>query len=268
MNWLTRGNRRRRERPRAPSPRVPWLAIGSVVATLALIAGVGATGRWLLNRPVTRVVINGQFERVSADQLEAVLRPLVGKGFLAADLREVQARVAGVPWVATARVARRWPNTLTVTITEEEPAARWGAAGLLNREGRLFVRAATHIPAELPRLAGPAGSEAEVAARYVAIREELLPLGLGLSALSLDRRGAWSLMLSNGVAVRLGSVDLDTRLARLYEALDTVLGAQAADVQFVDLRYTNGFSVGWKQARPNRASEDEPLPFAEELPRA
>jgi len=192
----------------------------------------------------------------------------MGKGFLAADLDAIRDQVTALPWVATARVSRRWPGTLDVTVTEEEPAARWGADGLLNPQGRLFVRHTSHIPAELPRLSGPEGSEAEVAARYVAINEKLVERGLVAAALALDGRGAWTLVLSNGIGVRLGSQDVDARLARFYEALDTVVGPVAADVQFVDMRYTNGFSVGWKQQRAASAAPGDERPRMEALPRA
>ncbi|MDH4023639.1 MAG: cell division protein FtsQ/DivIB, partial [Gammaproteobacteria bacterium] len=253
MKLFGRGNRKRREQPAVRLPAIPWMAIGSVVGVLVM-AGILVTAvRWVLNRPVERVVINGEFERVSADRLEAVLRKAMGKGFLGADLHAIQEQVMAQPWVATARVSRQWPDTLDITITEEEPAARWGADGLLNPQGRLFVRHTTHIPAELPRLSGPEGSEAEVAARFIAIQERLVERGLRLAALDLDGRGAWSLVLSNGVSVRLGSQDVDARLTRFYDALDNVVLPVAADVQFVDMRYTNGFSVGWKQRRSARS---------------
>ncbi len=275
MKLFGRGNRKRREEPRIKLPPIPWVAISSVLGVVVFVGGLVTAGRWALNRPVERVVINGEFERVSADQLESVLRKAMGKGFLAADLRSIQEQVAGLPWVATARVSRQWPDTLDVTVTEEQPAARWGAGGLLNAQGRLFIRHTTHIPAELPRLSGPEGSEAEVAARYVAIHEQLVERGLGVAALELDGRGAWTMLLSNGIGVRLGSQDVEVRLARFFEALDTVVAPVAVDVQFVDMRYTNGFSVGWKQQRAARSRGDQPadpepaadLPL-ESLPRA
>jgi len=269
MRLLGRGNRRRREEPRVKLPPIPWVAITTVLGVVLFVAGIVTAGRWALNRPVQEVVLKGQFERVSADQLEAVLRQAVGKGFLAADLRTIQSEVAALPWVASAQVSRQWPDVLDVTVTEEIPAARWGADGLLNAQGRLFVRHTTHIPAELPRLAGPDGSETEVAARYVAIHEQLVERGLGVAALELDGRGAWTMLLSNGIGVRLGSRDVEERLARFYEALDSVIAPVAVDVQFVDMRYTNGFAVGWKQQRAARSGEpDSAIPPGEPLPRA
>lgn len=268
MKFFERANRKRRDEPVIKLPAIPWVAISSVVGVVVMAAGLVTAARWVLNRPVERVVINGEFERVSADQLEAVLRKAMGKGFLAADLVAIQEQVTAQPWVATARVSRQWPDTLDVTVTEEEPAARWGADGLLNPQGRLFVRHTTHIPAELPRLNGPEGSETEVAARFVAIQERLVERGLRIAALELDGRGAWTLVMSNGIGVRLGSQDVESRLNRFFEALDTVVTPVAADVQFVDMRYTNGFSIGWKQSRAAINAVDEELHTREALPRA
>lgn len=249
MNLWSRGNRKRREAPLKKLPPIPWARIGSALVVVAVLAGGYAGARWLLDRPVERVVINGEFERVSADGLEAALRPYMGRGFLAAPLDRIQQKVRDIPWVASARVSRRWPDTLEVTITEEQPAARWGEAGLLNPQGRLFVRHASHVPAELPRLNGPEGTETVVAERYVAIQEQLVQRGLGLASLELDGRGAWTFQMSNGIQVRLGSLDVDVRLSRFYAALDRVLAGMAEDVRYIDMRYTNGFAVGWKQSR-------------------
>ena len=268
MKLFGRGNRKRREEPRVKLPPIPWVALSSTIGVLILVGGLFTAGRWVLNRPVERVVFNGKFERVSADQLESVLRKAMGKGFLAADLDAIQAKVGALPWVATARVSRQWPDTLDVTVTEETPAARWGADGLLNPQGRLFVRHTSHIPAELPRLNGPEGSEADVAARYVAVQEQLVERGLAVDALELDGRGAWTIVLSNGIGVRLGCQDVDARLTRFYEALDTVVTPVATDVQFVDMRYTNGFSIGWKQQRAASAATEEEPPPTEVRPRA
>ena len=130
MKLFERANRKRRDQPVIKLPAIPWVAISSVLGVVVMAAGLVTAARWVLNRPVERVVISGEFERVSADQLEAVLRKAMGQGFLAADLVAIQEQVAAQPWVATARVSRQWPDTLDVTVTEEEPAARWGADGL------------------------------------------------------------------------------------------------------------------------------------------
>lgn len=243
---LRRRNRRRREAPRIELPSIPWWLLLNLLGAVVAVSGLGLLGLWVMDRPIEKVVVNAAFQRVTADQLEAILRPHVGEGFVSIGLRDIQHQLAGVPWVARARVSRRWPGTLEVTITEEIPAARWGRAGLLNGRGRLFVSEATHIPRGLPQLDGPQGQERRVARRFVAIQEQLVQRGLTATALRLDERGAWRFRLSNGIEVRLGSEAVDERQALFFRALDRVVAARAEEVDYVDMRYANGFTVGWK----------------------
>jgi cell division protein FtsQ len=83
----------------------------------------------------------------------------------------------------------------------------------------------------------------------VALQEQLVARGLSVVSLRLDDRGAWSFQLSNGIRVRLGSDQVDERLARFFRALDVVVAGVTEEVDYLDLRYTNGFAVGWKPAR-------------------
>ncbi len=251
-----RRNRRRRDAPRIELPTIPWWSLLSVLGAVLVVGGLGLLGLWAMDRPIEKVVVNAAFQRVTADQLEAILRPHVGEGFVSIDLHDIQEQLAGVPWVARARVSRRWPGTLEVTITEEIPAARWGRAGLLNARGRLFVSEATHIPRGLPRLEGPEGSEQRVARRFVKIQEQLVQRGLTANGLRLDERGAWTFRLSNGIEVRLGSEAVDERQAMFFRALDRVVAARAEEVDYVDMRYANGFTVGWKVGDSAKAAAD------------
>jgi cell division protein FtsQ len=217
-----------------------WLAATGVAAWLTFH---GSTV--LLDRPIEALEIEGAFQRVVPEKIEGVLRPEIGSGFLTVDLDALRARIESLEWVDRAHVRRRWPSVLHVTVIEQEPAARWGSSGLLNTRGELFVTEPRDVPAELPELVGPQGSHRTVASRYLALREELAARGLTLASVKLDARGAWTFRMGNGVEVRLGRRDIDARLERFVDALGTILGPQLADIEYVDMRYSNGFSVGW-----------------------
>lgn len=248
---LRRRNRRKAQRPKRQwqLPAVDWRRVILGVASSIVVAAVYVSTVWLMNRPIEEVVIRGAFERVSAMQLQEALAGHVRTGFLSANLDQIRREATDIPWVATARVRRVWPGTVEVTVAEEQPAACWGERGLLNMEGELFVTDSSHIPAELPRLHGPAGSERQVARQYFLIEQRLEQRGLAAVALDLDARGAWTLQLNNGVQVRLGARDIDQRLERFFVALDQAVTMQVEQVEYVDMRYTNGFAIGWKGAR-------------------
>jgi len=237
--------------------RIPWVRLVTICTVGAISALVYVTTLWLMNRPIRAVVIDGAFARVSAIQVEDALSPHVQAGFLSADLKTMRRQLTELPWVANATLRRRWPGTIEVRIEEQSPAARWQDTGLLNIDGELFVDDVTHAPAELPLLSGPRGSERRVAKMYFRIEERLERRGMAATALRLDDRGAWELLLNSGIRVRLGARMIEARLDRLFEALDKVVAARAEDVDYIDMRYTNGFAIGWKnQASMNAKAGD------------
>jgi cell division protein FtsQ len=242
-----------KKKPKADKKRLQWPAFlsnwrvyvrrGSVV--LVLVGALSAL-TWALDRPVKVISIDGSFQRVSPQQIEKAVAPFASEGFMSANLADIQRAVETLPWVDHARIARRWPNSLRVSVTEQTAAARWGESGLLNTRGELFVRTAAHVPAELPRLSGPEGSEGQVAQRYLAVQGRMQEAGLRIAALRLDERGAWEMDLDSGVTVRLGRRDVDERIDRFVHTASQVISHRLSEVNYVDMRYSNGFAIGWR----------------------
>jgi cell division protein FtsQ len=218
-----------------------------------VLAGVGTLllawlARGYLDRPIAKLDVEGEFQRVAVGQVEAVVKEFRGKGFVSVDLEAVRSALEAIAWVDHARVARRWPDGLVVTLTEHVPAARWGEHGLLNTRGELFLRDAQQVPLELPQLAGPQDTQQQVTRMYFELAAQLLQVGLRLARVELDARGAWQLELTNGVQIRLGRQDVRARLERLVHSAGALLASQGGAIRYIDMRYSNGFSVGWNAA--------------------
>jgi cell division protein FtsQ len=255
FNGLIRRNRFK-NRP-TPSKKAPWQwpkfivewrRYGKRAAIVALTLAVLGAFLLALDRPVQTVSMDGSFQRVSPGQIEKAVAPYAHAGFLSTDLDAVENAVEALPWVDHARVQRRWPNSLHITVVEQTAAARWGDAGLLNTRGQLFVRSATHVPAELPRLSGPDGTESQVAQRYLSAQGRVLEAGMRIAALRLDERGAWEMDLDSGVTVRLGRRDVDERIDRFIRTVSQVIAHRMSEITYVDMRYSNGFAIGWRNA--------------------
>lgn len=232
--------------------------IAKTVGVVSLVIFVTGVSLILLDRPLSRITIDGPFQRVTAVQLEAIVRAHLPAGVLTADISEIRASLSAVNWVDRVGVKRRWPDALHVVISEQQPAARWGDRGLLNTRGELFLPDARHLPAELPRLDGPDGSEWLVAQRYLWMRERLLAAGLDLSAVKLDARGAWRAQLTNGIEVRLGREESDRRIELFVELVAPIIVAHSGEVTYVDMRYSNGFAIGWHESAAIRTAEVMP----------
>ena len=244
-----RGNRRKAAPRRLELPRISvnWrlLLVPPGLVALAILAVTA--GRAVLDRPVTKLTIEGEFERVTAPQIEAALAEDLGKGLFSLDLDEVTRRLEALDWVDTVSLGRRWPDRLIVSVTEHTAAARWGEDGLLNVRGELFAHDAQYPFPELPRLNGPEGSERELAAYYLRLRGKLAEAQMTLDQLSMDERGALSLKLATGQEIRFGREEIDTRISRFFDVIAPAITTRFDQIKYVDLRYTNGFAVGWTE---------------------
>jgi len=263
---MARKQAKRRRAPRQKPavqlklPQLSQIPVTGILTALCALALIGATyqlSALALDRPIRAVTIDAPFQRVTEARIEEAIADGLRDGFLSADLGAMRRRLEALAWVDAATVRREWPDELTVAVSEQVPAARWGESGLLNVRGELFLTGARHIPAELPRLSGPEGSAAQVASRYLAVRGPLIEAGLDLAAVRLDARGAWQLTLTNGIRVRLGRRAVDERLALFLETVVDMVAAREGDISHIDMRYSNGFSIGWKDAAWASRDADE-----------
>ena len=252
--------RRRPSVPKMPTVRVNLRAVLAPPAILATLAGALFAAQTVLDRPVNRLELQGAFQRVTPIQVEAALAPALDRGFLSSDLGRLQRLVANLDWVDEVEITRSWPDTLAIRVSEHQAAARWGETGLLNTRGELFTDDSHYEFPELPRLVGPRGGEARVASQYLALRGPLAEANLALNALSMDERGAWRIELAGGQQIRLGRRDLQQRLDRFFEVVIPALAPEMRRVSYVDLRYTNGFSVGWQAEMELRVAELREVP--------
>jgi len=266
--FARKANRRRVEsrlaRLRLPALGAHWgrrlRALLIPPLALAVLFGAFKGAQALLDQPVRNLVVEGTFQRVTPIQIEAAVMDGLEAGFMSVDLGEVRERVRALDWVDRVNVGRAWPDTLIVRITEHRAAARWGDSGLLNVRGELFTEESQHAFPELPSLAGPRGSERDVARRYLAVRGKLTEADLALTSLSMDERGSWRLVLGTGQEIRLGRRDIDERLYRFFDVVAPALAADLPRVDYVDLRYTNGFAVGWRDGPPENLAAVAQVP--------
>jgi cell division protein FtsQ len=215
------------------------------LATLAVIAwvsmGIFTSERW----PIRWLEINGAFQRVSAEQLRANLSSEVGSSFFTVDLQDLQAAAARISWVSSVQVQKQWPDTIRVTVQEYVPVAHWNRGQLIAANGEPFAVPEADEIQGMPWLEGPEARLQEVLQTWVGLDELLMPLGLEITQISLDGRGAWSMRLDNGTHVQLGRDSTVERLQRLLASWERLMQEREAPPADVDLRYTNGFAVAW-----------------------
>jgi cell division protein FtsQ len=250
-------NSRKQSESRWQLPDINWRTLGMSAGSIAAVCALAAIVTWTLDQPIQSVSVSGRFQRVAPVDVERVVKQQVrGAGLLSVNLDAVRKAIHTLPWVDAVSVQREWPRGLHVLVIEQVAAARWGETGLLNTRGELFSKDERHMPSELAELSGPEGKESAVAQRYLAAQGRLIQAGLRLTAMRLDARGAWEFDLSNGVTVRLGRRQIDERFDKFINAALKLVTQRGGDISYVDMRYTNGFAIGWRGRATNTSKED------------
>ena len=229
---------------------------------------------WVAAQPwfaLHTIEVKTPMAHVTEAQVRLVAERRVRGTFFTVDLERVRGSLEKLPWVREARVERRWPDTLVVTLIEHIPLARWNDKALVSETGDVFV-AALNQP--LPRLSGPDDSSVEVVTAYREYQTALAPLGMAIDELRLSPRRAWRIRLKNGMQIALGRDQARARLARFVALYPRVFVAEPVAVSSttpaptdvavptvppvypvtVDLRYPDGFAV----RMPNGASPFKP----------
>jgi len=213
----------------------------------ATMLGLGAVA-WAVRQPVFalhRVVIDGNLSRASSAHLERVIREELKGTFFTLSLDAARVSLQRVPWVKSVALRRQWPDRLEITIAEHQPLARWNDAGLVDTEGEVF---SAEFDGELPQFIGPDGRSSEIARQFREFGAALRPRSLAIAELRLSPRGGWQLRTTGGaaLAIELGRSVPGERLSRFvsYHARTVgALGRAGTRVDYVDLRYRNGFAV-------------------------
>ncbi|MDB5812437.1 MAG: cell division protein FtsQ [Betaproteobacteria bacterium] len=205
--------------------------------------------------PLREVRITEPLAHVTPQQIEAIVGREVKGNFLTLDLERARAGFEKLPWVRGVNVRRQWPDRLDVSLEEHLPLGRWGAGALVNTYGELFAAA---YDASLPLFVGPPGSETEIAIQYGYFKRSLAPLNLAPVEVQVSARRAWQVKLANGTRLQLGREQVEPRLDRFVAVYERTVGRLQRRLDYVDLRYSNGFAVGI----PELAREPSAKPIA------
>jgi len=217
----------------------------AMVATGALLVFAYITIADKNYLPIRFVKVEGKFKYLQAEKLKQLLGQELNKGFFNVDIDGMQMSVKQVPWVDHVSVRRKWPDTLVLKIVEQKPLAKWSKGGYVNHRGEWFY-AGDFENGQWPVLDGPKGSEYLLSKEYLLVSNQLAKLDLAVRRLTVNHRRSWNLRLENGLDLRLGRKQVQTRLQRFLNIYPQVVAGQLEKIERVDMRYTNGFAVQWK----------------------
>lgn len=214
------------------------------------------------NVPISQVSVNGDFRYLDKARIEQIMLPHLGTGYFMVDLQEIRDELQAQPLVHEVTVRRAWPDRLVVFITEQVPVLRFGADGYLNPYARVFRPGAPLPGVDLPVVDGPPGSEPLLLRSFDSYTEVLEPSGLRIASIALDGKHAWRIGLSNGTEVLLGRRGIERKLQLLVRLLSGEWASSRDRITRIDMRYSNGVAVAWRDGAASPRSGRPAAPAA------
>lgn len=226
-----------------------WLHRGMGLL-LVVLAAIWAqqkiqASQWL---PIEKVQIEGALQHLSASQLQQQAMGVIEGGFFSVNLQQLRDLLQQQPWVESVAIRRIWPDTLGVMVIEKTPVAYWGKDQLLSTRAVLFKPAMLPEGLPLPQLEGPQGQHETLFRELGRMQAWLMPTGMQIQKLRLDARRSWTLVINDGVEIRLGRKEYNERLQRFAQVYRQHLQKQQHLIRHIDMRYSNGFAIAWKEA--------------------
>jgi len=229
------------------------ILIANALFTIAVLLALGAAVIYAARQPafaLREVRIGNELKHVTREQIEDVVRREVKGSFFTINLAAARASFERLPWVRGVNVRRQWPARLDVVLEEHVPLARWGAAALVNTQGEVFQAA---YDGELPLFVGPEGAAREIAIQYRYFQRGLAAMGETPVQVQVTARRAWQVKLQSGLLLELGRENIEARFSRFVALHDQTIGRLERRIDYVDLRYANGFAVRVPDLRQEKA---------------
>ncbi len=249
--------------------------VASAIAFVAAIVVLGILffmGKLVLDHfrdpgrfPIRSVVVEGVYQHTDQDLLRDRVMTQAERGFFNLDIAQIQKEVEGLQWVDKAYVRRVWPESISVHLEEHKAVARWGEAGLISDNFKLFFppklnasngTAVNSYLEQLPQLDSPERRHVALLKLLMETRPLFSKVEAPLTGISEDERRSVTLTLKNNVKVIIGHRLISERIERFADIFRSYVAPVYDDVVKVDMRYTNGFAMARKGSPSNSTRVD------------
>ena len=221
--------------------RIAALIGAILLIVVATFQGNDSPETWFA---IENIEIKGDLKYAKKTELQSDFSSLLNQSLLSVSLSDALTTVMSSEWVASAEIRKVWPNTLQVLVHEHTPLAYWGDGQVLSTSAAVITpKTVPDLP--LTRLYGPEDSSDIVLEQFGLVSQVLASSSLRIFSLTLEPRGAWNIVFTNGVAVKLGRSEILERLQRFIAVYKSDLSGRIDQITSVDARYPHGVAVGW-----------------------
>ena len=186
-------------------------------------------------------------ENSSVDDIREVAKKYVrSKSFFNVDINYLQSKIENIDWISSANIRRSYPNEIIIFVTEHIPIAIWNNKDYLNQFGEIFT--ANKKNNKLPILISK-NNKNKIIFEYLSLfSNDLIRHNINEKVVKIieDDIRSISVILSSGFTIKLGSKNVKEKIDIFFKVYQTLNSSDLSKMRYIDMRYSNGFSVGWK----------------------
>jgi|TARA_B110000003_G_scaffold149956_1_gene150893 cell division protein FtsQ len=199
--------------------------------------------------PIKEIVIVNSYEHIDKEQINLIANRYLQSNYFKVDLNKIRFAFKKLPWVRDVSLRRKWPDKIVVSIEEHQVIARWNRVGLVNKEGEIFHAASEE---NLPLFIGNESHVKEITLKYKEIKKILEKEMMYVSIISLSERLSWEITTTDRLKINLGKDDILQKIIQFTDNFKYVISELKSTIEYVDLRYRDGFSVRKTNSKSNK----------------
>ena len=171
---------------------------------------------------------------------------LKNKSFFNINLDYLKNSIEKVAWVKNAYIRRSYPNEVIIFIEEYTPVAVWNNDYYISENGYIF--SANKIEKKLPKISSYSNRNIIIFEYFSLILDGIRKNKLNDKVLLIKENEIRSLtvLLESNIAIKFGSKNIKERIGIFFKAYKTLNTSDLKKIRYIDMRYSNGFSIGWK----------------------
>ena len=210
-----------------------------VLGLLVLILVMG--GKALRDAPPAAIHVDDRGLTVAQYRvLQQVMNQQSVSSFFTSDLQALRDISTGLAWVDQVSISRDWQQGIVV-------------------KGAVFVPADSRelTQEQFATLQGDIAQAPVIMQQMQQVNDWYAPLDMQVEDIILSPRMTWLIRFDNGLRVIVDNENTAQKLLNLSQLLGNQLSNRRDEMQSVDLRYKNGFTIAWNLAPPK---DGETLP--------
>ena len=197
--------------------------------------------------PIKNISIESKIINVNKDDVfEKSKNYLDSKSFFNFKINILKNEIEKVSWVRSADIKRVYPDEVKIYIKEHVPVAIWNNKSYMNNSGDIFF--IHDIKKNLPMINSNESRNKIMHVYFSLLLKYISDYNLDIEIKKIEENEIRSISahLSSGIIVKFGSKDIKSKIHTFFKAYKTLNSSDLKKIGYIDMRYSNGFSIGWK----------------------